>query len=289
MPFKSKYEDYLVRVNTAISDFFDKYNETVICKDIFNAAEYAVKNGGKRVRPVMCLAAAEMLNISEKEAIKYALAIEFIHSYSLVHDDLPSMDNDDYRRGKLSTHKKFGEAMGILVGDALLNLSAEVLLSGESLNERELAAARLIFEYSGMKGMIAGQVFDIESEKNKNPNEEFLFKISENKTAKLITAPLLVPAILSGKYIEELKKFGKNLGILFQITDDIFDATGSREKIGKTPKKDLNKTTAITVFGLDGAKKRAEIIYAKCQEIISSIPNSDFLCDFTDFIYQREF
>lgn len=287
MNFNLKFAEYRNSVNKAIDDFFAEYRKGGVCETIVEAAEYAVKNGGKRVRPVLCLALSEILGVEKTVALKFAIAIEFIHSYSLVHDDLPAMDNDDFRRGKESTHKKFGEAIGILAGDALLNLAAETVLSVCN-SESTVKAAMLLFEYSGMKGMIAGQVYDIESEKIKCATEDFLYKISENKTAKLLTAPLLVPAIIGGKYYEELKEYGKKIGVLFQITDDIFDATCDFASIGKTPHKDENKITAVNLFGVDGAKKRAETLYNDCKSIISAIPDSEFLIEFTDYIYNRK-
>lgn len=288
MIFKEQYDEYLNLINNEISSYFAEYKIGDTCLPIINAAEYAVKNGGKRIRPVLCVSVSDMLGVDRKTALKFALAIEFIHSYSLVHDDLPAMDNDDFRRGKPSTHKKFGEAMGILAGDALLNLAAETVLSGE-LKKEETKAAKYLFSFSGMKGMIAGQVYDIESEKSEQINKENLYKISENKTAKLLTAPLIIPAIISGKYFNELNELGHNLGILFQITDDIFDVLGDFNVIGKTPHKDENKITAVKVFGLDGAKIQAETLYKKCKKIIAEIPDSEFLSEFTDYIYGRSY
>ena len=287
LTFNDKYSEYLDFFNRGIDVFFESLKKNDYCKSIIDAAEYAVKNGGKRVRPVLCLAVSDMLNVDRISALKFAISIELIHSYSLVHDDLPAMDNDDYRRGKLSTHKKFGEAMGILAGDALLNLSMENVLNG-TLSDNEVKAASFLFDCSGINGMIAGQVFDIEGENSGDISREHLFKISENKTAKLITAPLVIPAIISGKYIYELSELGRNLGILFQITDDIFDAIGDFKVIGKTPHKDENKITAVKVFGLEGAKIQAENLYKECKYIISKIPDSEFLSDFTDYIYSRQ-
>ena len=287
MTFKDRYEVYLQYFNKGLDDYLNGLKADNYCKTITDAVEYAVKNGGKRVRPVLCLSVADILGVDKNVALKFALAVEFIHSYSLVHDDLPAMDNDDYRRGKPSTHIKFGEAVGILCGDALLNLAMEIIFS-DGLSEREVKAAKFLFNCSGIYGMIAGQVFDIESEDGENVNEEHLYKISENKTAKLITAPIVIPAILSDKYVIELKELGKNLGILFQITDDIFDATGDIKVIGKTPHKDGNKITAVKVFGIDGAKEKAEVFYQKCKNIISKIPDGEFLSDFIDYIYSRQ-
>ncbi len=279
-------------------DIFENYlNKTLpsLTNDtpqiLSDGIKYAVADGGKRVRPVLCLAAAECLGVDVKSVLNYALAIELIHSYSLVHDDLPAMDNDDYRRGKLSTHKKFGEANGILIGDALLNLAFETCFLKDELTVNDCKAVKLIGEYSGAKGMIAGQVLDLLNEKSNDLREETLYSIYVNKTAKLITLPLLVASALSGnKYFDEFENFGYNLGVMFQITDDIMDVEGSFDLIGKTPNKDIQsgKFTSIKVFGLDGAKKMAKKHYENCKNILTKIPNADFLNDFTDYMFLRK-
>lgn len=278
---------------------FEKYLEKSVphlietAPDILaEAIVYSISGGGKRVRPVLCLAAADMLGIPTDSVLNFALAIELIHSYSLVHDDLPAMDNDDYRRGKLSTHKKFGEANGILAGDALLNLAVEVCLSKPELTRNELKAVKIIFDFAGAKGMIAGQVLDLANEKKQALcSEDDLYKVYINKTSKLITAPLLVAsAMADNRYFDELEEFGENLGILFQITDDIMDEEGSLDAIGKTPHKDkeADKLTSIKLFGLSGAKQIAKEHYLKCKKIICDIPGSNFLSDFTDAMYLRK-
>lgn len=279
-------------------DIFENYlNKTLpsLTNDtpqiLSDGIKYAVADGGKRVRPVLCLAAAECLGVDVKSVLNYALAIELIHSYSLVHDDLPAMDNDDYRRGKLSTHKKFGEANGILIGDALLNLAFETCFLKDELTVNDCKAVKLIGEYSGAKGMIAGQVLDLLDEKSNDLREETLYSIYVNKTAKLITLPLLIASALSGnKYFDEFENFGYNLGVMFQITDDIMDVEGSFDLIGKTPNKDIQsgKFTSIKVFGLDGAKKMAKKHYENCKNILTKIPNADFLNDFTDYMFLRK-
>ena len=288
MNFKKKYGEYQAFFENYLDNFLADYEKKSVSSTIFESVVYSLKNGGKRVRPVLCLATAEMLGLSLNDVINYALSIEFIHSYSLVHDDLPAMDNDDYRRGKLSTHKKFGEAIGILTGDALLNLAAEVLLSKTNCTKNELIAAKEIMSAAGMMGMISGQVFDIESE-NKSPSKMLLNVIYENKTAKLITVPLVVPAILSGKYIEKLRSFGTSAGALFQVVDDIFDYEGELAVLGKTPHKDENKVTAVTVFGIKGAKEYAKTLYDKCKSILKDIPNSDFLSQTIDYFFNRKY
>jgi geranylgeranyl diphosphate synthase type II len=251
---------------------------------------YAITGGGKRIRPVLLIATADMLGVDFDNIKEFAVAIECIHSYSLVHDDLPAMDNDDYRRGKLSTHKKFGEANGILTGDALLNFAFEYSLSKQNFDSNDAKALKYLGECAGCFGMIAGQVLDLQNEHNANVSEQTLYSIYENKTAKLLTAPLLIASVLSGgKYYKEFESFGYNLGVLFQIVDDIMDVEGTLESIGKTPHKDedVNKLTSIKLFGLDGAKELAKKHYLECKKILSEINGSEFLSELTDAMFVR--
>ena len=291
--FSRKYDEYLHFFNDSIIERLNSLDFTApqVIKD---AMRYAVSDGGKRVRPVLCYATCEMLEKDKSVVKNLALAIEFIHSYSLVHDDLPAMDNDDYRRGKLSTHKKFGEATGILAGDALLNFAFETILSDlpkENLLKGYLNAAALIAEYAGYGGMIGGQILDLQNENNSSPTERELYDIYLNKTAKLISAPILAASRVNGdKYYEELKEYGYNFGIFFQITDDNLDECGTLEQIGKTPHKDdaENKLTAIKIFGIEGAKQKAFTHYLKAKNIIEKIDGEGFLTEFTDRIYNRK-
>ena len=185
MDYNKQYDFYLSIVENEIKCAFNSLkNVPDLLKD---AMEYAVIGGGKRVRPVLCFAVAENLGVDLNKIKEFAFAIECIHSYSLVHDDLPAMDNDDYRRGKLSTHKKFGEAYGILAGDALLNFAFEYCLNKIDFDKKDALALKLLAEYAGASGMIAGQVLDLQNEKNNLPNEKILYDIYINKTAKLLT------------------------------------------------------------------------------------------------------
>lgn len=290
MSIDEKYSIYLSKFNAFLQTKFAEFQKEYP-NVLADAMIWAVDGGGKRVRPVLCLATADMLGVKLEDVIDFAFAIELIHSYSLVHDDLPAMDNDDYRRGKLSTHKKFGEAFGILAGDGLLTLALEYCLRKQNFNANDAKALKIICEYAGASGMIAGQVLDLQNEKNPAFTKEILYSIYENKTAKLIMAPLLAAScIAGGKYFNELKEFGYNLGILFQITDDIMDEEGDLASIGKTPHKDkeADKLTSIKVFGFDGAKNKAKMHYEKCKEILNNIPNSEFLSGFTDKMYLRK-
>lgn len=286
--FDLTYNKYLQVFNTELQMALNSLSNSP--KLLIDAMQYAVTGEGKRVRPVLCLATADMLNVDIKSVLPYCVAIECMHSYSLVHDDLPAMDNDDFRRGKPSTHKQFGEAYGILAGDALLNFAFEYCLKNPNFTNKDAAALKVLAQYAGYSGMIGGQVLDLQNEKNTVYDEDILFSIYLNKTSKLLTAPLLIVSELAGgKHKETLKEYGYNLGFMFQITDDIMDVEGTVELIGKTPNKDASedKLTAIKVYGVDGAKEKNKQIYCHCIELLNEIGGSEFLKDFTTKIYTR--
>lgn len=290
MDFDAKHKSYSDLFESELKEYLNS-QKTSVPKDLFDAVVYATEGGGKRIRPVLCYAVADMLGLDKEEVKYFALAIEFIHSYSLIHDDLPCMDDDDFRRGKPSVHKRFGEATAVLTGDALLNLAAETCLKKPDFSEKDISAMKILFYCAGMRGMIKGQVLDLQNEKNSIADENALTEIYINKTAKLIAAPILISSVLSGKdYFEKLSEYANALGVLFQITDDILDEEGDFSVIGKTPKKDekADKLTAIKIYGVNGAKKKAEELYVTCKSILAEIPNSDFLSKFTDATYERK-
>ncbi|MBO5714403.1 MAG: polyprenyl synthetase family protein [Clostridia bacterium] len=290
MNFNDKLNGYINRFNTVLSEYL-KSIEKDVPKNLFDAIEYSLTPGGKRVRPVLCYAVADALGVELESVDYYSMAVELIHSYSLVHDDLPCMDDDDYRRGKLSTHKQFGEAMGVLAGDGLLNLSFETALKKQTNFSLDISALKVLFDCSGIFGMIKGQVLDLENENNSNATEQLMQDISINKTSKLITAPILISSIMSGsKYYDLFNEYGTLLGLLFQITDDILDVESSFEELGKTPNKDqkTDKSSAVKIYGLEGAKNKATTMYNRCIEILNSIPNTEFLVNFTQKIYKRK-
>lgn len=290
MSFNKSLNEYLSIFNKNLDVFVQGLSD-LAPKKIVESIVYSIKNGGKRVRPCLLYASAKMLNVDFEKVHNYALAIELIHSYSLVHDDLPAMDNDDFRRGKLSTHKKFGEDIGILAGDAMLNLAIETCLKNKDFSQFDAKACSLLFEYAGYQGMIGGQVLDLDNNSDTvNANKDYLYSVYLNKTAKLLTAPLLIASILScDKYYQNLKEYGYNVGYTFQIIDDILDVTGSLETIGKTPNKDsdVNKLTSVKIFGLEGAKNLAKLHYEKALLAIKDIPNNEFLVDFAKMLYER--
>ncbi len=289
--FEQKYSSYLNFFDISLSNLFEKVEKN--SKSIItDSVIYSLKNGGKRIRPILFLATCDILGVDYLCYENLALSIELIHTYSLVHDDLPCMDNDDYRRGQLSTHKKFGEAFGVLSGDALLNLAFETALDYRNIDQNYLNAIKLLSAYAGYSGMIFGQTLDILAETNLERSKDNLYAIYLNKTAKLLTAPLLMASLLTGKkYYNELEEIGINLGYLFQIQDDILDEISDIKTLGKTPKKDQakNKLTAVSIFGLENAKKLANEHYLLIINALGKIPNSEFLRQFVDKIYNRNF
>lgn len=267
-----KLTKYAEEFNSVLRNFSDNLK----CKPqiLADSLKYSLEAGGKRIRPSMMFAAGDLLHVGRAELEQFALALELIHTYSLIHDDLPEMDNDDFRRGKPSNHKVFGTGNAVLAGDGLLNTAYSVLLSQCRKGDNYVTAAEFICDSAGIYGMIAGQSADLLYEQNKELSEEILGYIYENKTAKMLTAPLVVPAILAdGKYYSELKLFGMHFGCLFQLTDDILDVEGNFFSLGKSVGKDEeeDKCTAVKLFGLDGAKLRADILADKCLKILNGI------------------
>ena len=289
MNFNKRYNDYKeifeLELNQRIASI-NSCNQT-----LKEAMVYSLTASGKRIRPVIMLGVAELLCIEFTKVLPFAVAIECIHTYSLIHDDLPAMDNDDLRRGKPTCHKVYGEAMAILAGDALLNYAYEVLLRAIS-DDNSLSASRLLALYAGAFGMVGGQAIDILSENSGELSEKNLFDMHSNKTGKLLLASTLIPSCLAGnEEFDKLSAFGRSLGLLFQVTDDILDVTSTKEKLGKSINKDenSNKLTFVTLFGLEGAKKRAEEYYNQAKDAISGFNENEFLIALLDFIKNREF
>lgn len=288
--FDLEYQKYFQYFNQYLDDVLSKLDPSAPSV-IKEAMSYAIKDGGKRVRPVLCFLTGEMLNIPHDKLKEFALAIELIHSYSLVHDDLPAMDNDDFRRGKFSTHKKYGEAIGILAGDALLNFAFEHVINKKEFSQNDINALKILSNYAGYSGMIAGQVVDLQSENLTKINEQTLYYIYLNKTAKLIMAPILIASAIEGdSNYESLYNFGYHLGITFQIVDDILDEEGDFNQLGKSLHKDKQsgKLTAVSVFGLKNAKEKAREHYQKCIESIKCINGNELLLSFAKKMLERK-
>ena len=262
MDLKAELTSRTEYINEVLDMFLPK--EEGYQRTVFEAMNYSVHAGGKRIRPIFMLEASKLFEKFDDDAnieIKpFMAAIEFIHTYSLVHDDLPAMDNDDFRRGKYTTHKKYGHAMGILAGDGLLNYAFEVATSGVmSAKDKERAAKALLIlgTKSGAYGMLGGQVVDVENTGKKITKGQLDF-IYEKKTAALIEASFMIGAVMAGASEEELErieKVAKNVGLAFQIQDDILDVTSTTDILGKPVLSDEKneKTTYVTLYGVEKA------------------------------------
>ncbi|WP_172369222.1 polyprenyl synthetase family protein [Sporosarcina jiandibaonis] len=255
---------------------------------------YSVNAGGKKIRPLLVLATLEDLGASSKDALLVACAVELIHTYSLIHDDLPSMDNDDFRRGKLTNHKVYGEAMAILAGDALQSLAFEILTNlNNTPPEIAVKLIRLLSIASGAEGMVGGQVLDLEGEKMDLTLEQ-LKRIHLNKTGALLSFCIEAGALLAGvdnKKMINLKEFAKNIGLTFQIQDDILDVTSTTEELGKNVGSDVSsgKVTYPSLLGLEKAKEQLDYHHQLARNSLSFIDNEEsLLLQFADFIVNRK-
>ena len=282
-----KYGEYLSFFESELHNYINSFHASSTV--LFEAMKYSLDAGGKRIRPVLLLAANDALGGHAEEAVPFAIALEMIHTYSLIHDDLPAMDDDDFRRGNPSNHKKFGEGMAILAGDGLLSLAFEFCLANIK-DDNSLAAARILSAAAGVNGMVAGQAADLQSETREEYSERQLLYIIENKTSKMIAAPLAMASALNGgKYMTELKNFGRSLGFLFQVVDDILDVEGDFEQMGKTLGKDAkeNKLTSVKYYGLKGAKEYADKLYAESVGALAGVREGGFLLKLAEKIYKR--
>lgn len=266
-------------------------------KTIFEAMNYSLKAGGKRLRPILTLEACRIVGGNEEDAIPFAIAIEMIHTYSLIHDDLPALDNDDLRRGVPTNHKVYGDAMAILAGDGLLNYAFEIMLSssiGKENPAKYLNAINEIAKSSGVYGMIGGQVVDIESEDKKIEMEKLDF-IHLNKTAAIIVGCMRAGAIIGDateEQLENITKYATNIGLSFQIADDILDITGDESKLGKKVGSDIdnNKSTYPSLIGLEKSKEIANDLINEAKTRISNIKgDTEFLNDLAEYIVARDY
>lgn len=266
--------DYKNLINRYLDSLFE---EVYYPEVIYNAMRYSVKSGGKRMRPLLMLYTAEGFGGDIEKVIPFALAVECIHTYSLIHDDLPCMDNDDLRRGKPTNHKIFGEAMALLAGDGLLNLAYELMSEAciENFSKEAVTAMNIIASSAGTFGMIGGQAADIISE-DKIMDADTLLYIQENKTAAIIKSSVAAGAILSGAdegQIQKITDAAEAFGIAFQIKDDILDVKSSREVLGKPIGSDAfnNKLTHVSLYGMEKAEADYEEYSQKALELIKEL------------------
>lgn len=261
---------------------------------LFKSMRYSVFAGGKRLRPILILAACEMFGGNDKKAAPFACAMEMIHTYSLIHDDLPAIDNDNFRRGRLTNHKAFGENIAILAGDALLSYAFEVMANAVAKNTDEASAKALqsIAFGAGINGMVSGQVVDVISEGKKLEKREMDF-IHINKTAAMIVASVKAGAYLGGakqEDVDSLEKAALKLGLAFQIQDDILDVTGTFEELGKPLHSDEKneKATYVSMFGLERSTEIVEELSGDAENIFMSFGEKGrFLAELTKYLVKR--
>ncbi|WP_102400853.1 polyprenyl synthetase family protein [Haloimpatiens massiliensis] len=273
-----------------IEDYFE--NKGNYNKIIYDAMKYSLTVGGKRVRPTLMLLTYKMYKEDYKKILPLACSVEMIHTYSLIHDDLPCMDNDDLRRGKPTNHKIYGEAMAVLAGDGLLNEAMSIMFKYIVDNKEGFDACYTIAKASGVEGMIGGQVVDILGE-GKRVEEEELIYMHKKKTGELIKSPIIAAALLAGapkKHVEKLGMYGEKLGLAFQIKDDILDVTGDADVLGKNIHSDdkMHKTTFITTYGLDECKRKCVQLTEECLTILKELNlNVTPLQELTKFLLDR--
>lgn len=286
---------------TQIKNVIDKRLEELFSLDIpdtlRDAMYYSVEAGGKRIRPTLTLLAAELFSADTAEVLDIACAVEMIHTYSLIHDDLPALDNDTLRRGKATNHVMFGEAQAILAGDGLLNYAYETMLQNTLMYSNNLAshvsAIKMVANAAGIGGMIAGQVQDVLLEGKEISFAELSY-IHAHKTGALITAALIagiLPYHPNAAQFDAIKTYGEKIGLVFQIVDDILDVTGD-DSLGKSRGKDErdNKTTYVSLFGIDAAQEKAEILTKEAKEAVAMFgEKANWLTAFADMLLNRTF
>ncbi len=279
---KNIFEENLKTKKKIIDKELEKYLKITYPEILFESMAYSVYAGGKRIRPLLMLAACEAVGGNIESALPFACALEFIHTYSLIHDDLPAMDDDDLRRGMPTNHIKFGEAMAILAGDGLLNLAYEIMSEHclKNFTPNNVRAMQIIALAAGSRGMVAGQAVDITSESNSDSSR--LMYIITNKTAKLIQAATVAGAVLGNANEEQinlLSKAGMNLGISFQIRDDILDITSTESELGKPINSDIknDKLTYVSVHGTEKSKQDFVSAISEAIDIFKTLKNNNLL------------
>ncbi|MBN2072957.1 MAG: polyprenyl synthetase family protein [Actinobacteria bacterium] len=290
----SLFPDFLLKeIDDTLDSYLRDYRE--IPDVLYDAISYSIQNGGKRLRPVLCLITAKSLGCDYHSVLPAACAIELIHTYSLIHDDLPAIDNDVLRRGKPTVHKKFGEDIAILAGDALFAESFNILVRyQEAEPEIKIKVLKEILEASGAFGMVSGQIIDVLSSGKKIPEEKLKY-MHINKTAKLITASIISGALLCNageRIISSLRDYGTRIGLAFQITDDILDITMKSDITGKTQGKDLaqEKSTYPNILGMEKSRLIVSKLTGEAISIINSINGIEkkWLINMARFISARK-
>ena len=286
---------YLAQIQPQVEAALDNSLPVTYPEKIYEAMRYSLLAGGKRLRPILCLATCEMVGGTVAMAMPTACALEMVHTMSLIHDDLPAMDNDDYRRGKLTNHKVYGEDIAILAGDGLLAYAFEYIAKATQgvPAEQVLQVIAQLAHAVGATGLVGGQVVDLECEGKSDTSVETLTYIHTHKTGALLEACVVCGAILAGasaEVLQQLSRYAQNIGLAFQIVDDILDITATQEELGKTAGKDLQaqKATYPSIWGLDQSRRQAQQLVDEAKaELASFGEKARPLMAIADFITSR--
>lgn len=290
---KQQMKNDIELIENAIRDYIPYEEDVKRQKIVIDAMRYSLEAGGKRIRPVLVLEFCRMLGGNINDALLAAVALEMIHTFSLIHDDLPAMDNDDYRRGRKSCHKEFDEATAILAGDALSIHAFSIISKDKNLSsDKKVKLMEVLSEMSGYKGMIGGQIIDMENEKRDDVDIDNLHAMCDGKTGALIRCACRMGCIVSGaddEIIAKADRYGSCVGLAFQIVDDILDITSTTEVLGKPVGSDAasNKTTFATLMGIEKADKLAAKLTDEAIEILGQFDDNEFLKDLTHDLLVR--
>ena len=293
MEFKEKLDSYISLAEDSLKVYNAHSDNNKPQSGLIDAMNYSLEAGGKRVRPVLVYSFCEMLGGDLRKAKAPAAAIEMIHTFSLIHDDLPAMDDDDFRRGRPSCHKAYGEAMAILAGDALSVLPFEIIADDNELDAAEkVRIISYLAKAVGRDGMIGGQVIDMENQERTDVDEANLRNMYRCKTGQLIAASCVMGCICAGAdadVIRTAEEYVFRLGLAFQIIDDILDVTGTQENLGKPVGSDEeeNKTTFVTLYGVARAQEIASAITSEAMTLLEQFDNSGFLKQLTEMLLKR--
>ena len=282
--FKSFIEENKTKLNTYAKEYLEKLDMPDLLKE---SIEYSLVNDGKKIRPLSFLYLLKYYGVDYSKYFDIALAIELVHTYSLVHDDLPEMDNDDYRWGKYTNHKVFGQDVAVLTGDAMLTLAFEVLSDADVKPELKVRLIKQFSNYSGAMGMIAGQIYDVK-QKNYDVDADYLRKMHSLKTGRLIELPMDFACLVANKLedYDDVKEFGQQLGIAYQIKDDILDYYGDFEKIGKLP-SDEDMITYLSFYGIEECEELLKKHTLNAINVAKRL-NNNLLEDFANYLLKRE-